>query len=411
MTESISENSMIEEEEEEDGYSDNDILHHFGHEFNYTYSGADIEQLTEIRDYERDGVHLLLSEGSVLDHRYIVKKVIGHGTFCIVWMAWDTVEEMNVAIKIIKLTSEEDCESAQDEYILNRYLSDKMTPGVKVLRFYRIFFHQRHPCLVFELVQQNTLTFIDYFDSSYVRIPQRLIKKVVKDILLALDFLHKNGVIHTDLKPENVVANKSLFPYKPFDEDTDVFHPVEDDPCTVDFKLGDIGNSCFIHAPLNSLIQTRQYRSPEVLLQREYDYSADIWSLACMTFEFTAHGHLFNPIVLNSEEEEEEETNENKDMFDSIHLSLIEAVIGRIPEEWAKEGKSYHQLFNEKGDLIYTDRKIENKSIYELLQIRAGVSQQEAQELADFLEPMLSIIPEQRPSAEELLLSPYLHDI
>ena len=60
-------------------------------------------------------------------------------------------------------------------------------------------------------------------------------------------------------------------------------------------KLCDMGNACYLDRHYSDIIQTREYRSPEVLLDGVYDESADIWSLACMLFELITGDYLFDP--------------------------------------------------------------------------------------------------------------------
>jgi len=55
--------------------------------------------------------------------------------------------------------------------------------------------------------------------------------------------------------------------------------------CEIEVKIADLGNACWVHKKFTDDIQTRQYRSLEVLLGSGYDTSADIWSTACMAFE------------------------------------------------------------------------------------------------------------------------------
>ena len=50
----------------------------------------------------------------------------------------------------------------------------------------------------------------------------------------------------------------------------------------IQVKIADLGNACWVDRHFTSDIQTRQYRSPEVIIGSEYDCSADIWSFACM---------------------------------------------------------------------------------------------------------------------------------
>jgi serine/threonine-protein kinase SRPK3 len=60
-------------------------------------------------------------------------------------------------------------------------------------------------------------------------------------------------------------------------------------------KIADLGNACWKHHHFSTLIQTRQYRSPEVILGQTYNESADIWSLACMMYEVLTGDLLFQP--------------------------------------------------------------------------------------------------------------------
>jgi serine/threonine protein kinase len=295
----------------------------------------------------------------------------------------------------------------EDESMINRHLTNHITSEAKIVQFHRYFYHHDHACMVFELASQNVLTLLNYFDDPLLGVPLNLIKKVVRDTLEGLAFMHSQGVIHTDLKPENVLSSRPLFPYGQFpgDEQALVFDPIDDDPNTITFKLSDIGNSCFVGFPNNSLIQTRQYRSPEVLLGLPYDTSADIWSLACMTFEFATGGHLFDPDLNADGEDNTSGSSDNKVLVDALHLSMIEQVMGTIPEDWARQGSEWATLYHN-GELV---KRCEDElpGVFDQL-VKHRIPEREATELADFLAPMLSIVPAQRPSAAEMLGSPWL---
>lgn len=320
--------------------------------------------------------------------------MIGRGTFCLVWSAVDLIEGREVAIKVMKRTH---CQ--MDEWIINAYLSQLMDDGCKVIRLYGAFFHDDHPCLVFELVAHSILCFLGYLDSPFVGVPIRLVKKIVRDTLESLAFMHQCGVIHTDVKPENVMSTRPLFPYSAAPS---AFHCLDDDPITVDFKLGDLGNSCHICGPVNEFIQTRQYRAPEVLLRIPYDETADIWSCGCMAFELATENYLFNP-------RPEGHCSPGRDnVCDALHLSMIEKVLGAIPIEWARTGAAYDDLYEE-GELIDVITE-DSTNLVELL-VRSGVCESDAAELAEFLAPMLEILPCRRMGAAKLLKSPWLHHI
>ena len=64
---------------------------------------------------------------------------------------------------------------------------------------------------------------------------------------------------------------------------------------SVKVKICDMGNGCWTYHHFTPEIQTRQYRSPEVIIGRDYDSSADVWSLACTVFEMITGDFLFEP--------------------------------------------------------------------------------------------------------------------
>lgn len=88
-------------------------------------------------------------------------------------------------------------------------------------------------------------------------------------------------------------------------------------------KLCDMGNACYINKHYSDVIQTREYRSPEVILEGEYDESADLWSLACMVFELVTGDYLFDP-------KKGKTYKKNDD-----HLALISELIGEVDDiDW-----------------------------------------------------------------------------
>jgi serine/threonine-protein kinase SRPK3 len=86
----------------------------------------------------------------------------------------------------------------------------------------------------------------------------------------------------------------------------------------IDFtiKICDMGNACYIDEHFSDIIQTREYRSPEVIINADYDTSADLWSLACMVFELVTGDYLFDPKKGKSYKKNDD------------HLALIAELIG-----------------------------------------------------------------------------------
>uniref|UniRef100_A0A8C3XW14 non-specific serine/threonine protein kinase n=1 Tax=Chelydra serpentina TaxID=8475 RepID=A0A8C3XW14_CHESE len=104
-------------------------------------------------------------------------------------------------------------------------------------------------------------------------------------------------------------------------------------------KIADLGNACWVHKHFTEDIQTRQYRSLEVLIGSGYNIPADIWSTACMAFELATGDYLFEP---HSGEDYSR---------DEDHIAHIVELLGRIPSHFALCGKYSQELFDHRGSI------------------------------------------------------------
>lgn len=160
-------------------------------------------------------------------------------------------------------------------------------------------------------------------------------------------------------------------------------------------KLVDFGSACWTHQHFTSDIQTRQYRSPEVLLGAEYSTSVDLWSFACICFELATGDVLFDP-----------HSGENFDR-DEDHLALMMELIGTIPRKIALGGKYSRDFFNRYGDLRHI-RRLRFWPLNKVLVEKYGFGEQDSNDMADFLVPILDFSPDKRPTAAQLLHHPWI---
>uniref|UniRef100_A0A8C2SVU3 non-specific serine/threonine protein kinase n=1 Tax=Coturnix japonica TaxID=93934 RepID=A0A8C2SVU3_COTJA len=160
-------------------------------------------------------------------------------------------------------------------------------------------------------------------------------------------------------------------------------------------KIADLGNACWVHKHFTEDIQTRQYRSLEVLIGSGYSSPADIWSTACMAFELATGDYLFEP---HSGEDYSR---------DEDHIALIIELLGKIPRKLILAGKYSKEFFTKKGDLKHIT-KLKPWGLFEVLVEKYEWSQDDAAAFTDFLLPMLELIPEKRATAAECLRHPWL---
>jgi len=156
------------------------------------------------------GGYLRVRLGDKFNRRYIVEKKLGWGHFSTVWLATDSVTGRLVALKIQK-SAVHYMEAALDEIELLSAAKQKAGHTNFVVQLLDHFDVQavngRHFVFVFELLGPDLLTLIKRY--SYQGLPMAFVKQIAKQVLVGLDHMHtKYKIIHTDLKPENVLLSQ-----------------------------------------------------------------------------------------------------------------------------------------------------------------------------------------------------------
>ena len=173
--------------------------------------GADITAEEEdSEDYCKGGYHPVSVGETFKDGRYKVTRKLGWGHFSTVWLARDNRNGKHVALKVVRSAAHY-TETAIDEIkLLNRVVeANPDHPGKRyVVGLLDSFEHKGpnglHVCMVFEVLGENLLGLIKRW--NHRGIPMPLVKQITKQVLLGLDYMHREcGIIHTDLKPENVL--------------------------------------------------------------------------------------------------------------------------------------------------------------------------------------------------------------
>lgn len=211
-------------------------------------------------------------------YRYQQEHVLGKGSFGSVLQCYDHKSQKSVAIKLLnhkpKLHSQimfelELLKKLQMDEDINQ-IEESNHSDNKIIKFIDAFDFRNFFCIVMELASFDLYTFLQR--QHFRGLTMKSLHTVARDTATGLYFMHKKGIIHCDIKPENLLFN---------------------DITLEGIKIIDFGCSCYVGKILYSYIQSRYYRAPEVVLGREYGPEIDIWSLGCVLCELVTGTPIF----------------------------------------------------------------------------------------------------------------------
>ncbi|KAI9802642.1 MAG: hypothetical protein M1825_002664 [Sarcosagium campestre] len=227
-------------------------------------------------DDERGDYNIV--NGDHLSYRYEIIDVLGKGSFGQVVRCLDHKTGGLVAVKIIRNKKRFHQQALVEVNILQKLREWDPNNKHCMINFTQSFYFRGHLCISTELLGINLYEFIK--SNNFQGFSLKLIRRFTKQLLSSLLLLKAHNVIHCDLKPENVL----------------LAHPVHSE-----IKVIDFGSSCFENEKVYTYIQSRFYRSPEVILGMSYGMPIDMWSLGCILAElFTGY-----PIFPGENEQEQ----------------------------------------------------------------------------------------------------------
>lgn len=197
-------------------------------------------------------------------NQYEVLEFLGRGTFGQVVKCWKKGTNEIVAIKILKNHPSYARQGQIEVSILHR-LSQESSDDYNFVRAHECFTHKNHTCLVFEMLEQNLYDFLK--QNKFQPLPLKYIRPILSQVLTALLKLKQLGLIHADLKPENIMlVDPSRQPFR--------------------VKVIDFGSASHVSkAVCSTYLQSRYYRAPEIILGLPFCEAIDMWSLGCVIAE------------------------------------------------------------------------------------------------------------------------------
>lgn len=242
-------------------------------------------------------------------YRYEILEVIGKGSFGQVIRALDHKTNQHIAIKIIRNKKRFHHQALEEVRILDHLRKKDKHSTHNVVHMLEYFYFRNHLCISFELMSLNLYELIK--KNNYQGFSLSLIRRFAISLLKCLRFLKKENIIHCDLKPENVLLKERG---------------------SSSIKVIDFGSSCYTTQRVYTYIQSRFYRSPEVILGLPYGPAIDMWSLGCILAE------LYTGYPLFPGENEVEQ------------LACLMEVLGVPPEEVIQAATRRRLFFDSKGN-------------------------------------------------------------
>ncbi|ORD94710.1 IPL1 [Enterospora canceri] len=191
-------------------------------------------------------------------------KAIGVGQFGQVWLARHREEGFVCAIKIFDLSKIQD--EAQVRNIRREIEIHLNMEHKNIIGMYGYFYDRNNLYCVLEYAGNGDLYgFINNETGNKDR-SEKTVRKYVRDVAEALEYLHDQNIIHRDIKPENILIG-----------------------CDGRAKLADFGWSvCDQEHRRATFCGTPDYLSPEICQKKSYSMAVDIWCLGILTYEMLA---------------------------------------------------------------------------------------------------------------------------
>ena len=358
---------------------------------------------------DNEECNLIVHVDDIINNYHIVD-LLGQGISGRVYEVYKNNDTKNrYALKIIKNKKVYRNQSLIELKIvttLNKNCSMNNHSDSHIISVYDYFFYHEHLCIIFELLNENLYQLLQH--NHLQGISLNSINFIIKQLLEAIEQVHRIGIIHCDIKPENILLKIN----------------VEKDKSDISVKLTDFGSACMKNNPIFLHVQSLFYRAPEVILGIPYTQAIDIWSIGLVAIELFLGG----PLLPGYSEYDQ--------------LSKIIKIIGKIPDLmlcrngkkisnfyiYDKEKNVYNlrgpkegEIFDDKENIYNNDFKIpynisrlddlltmKRDSKIKGIEMNNSQSSTELISFIHFLKCMITVLPEKRWTAGQLLKHPFI---
>ena len=397
----VSASAGAEEDVEDDMFAEDDDM--FAEDEQQRLAGPANAEPEAIRgkgladDWDDEEGYYNFRVGEVLCGKYEVYSNCGQGVFSTVLRARDVgwnkagagaSPAREYAVKVVRANDVMRKAAEQEVNILKKLAGADPEGKKHCIYLLDTFEYRNHVCMVFEAMNMNLREVVKKFGRG-VGINLAAVRTYAFQLLLALKLLRTCGVLHADIKPDNILVNSS----------------------NSSVKLCDLGSAMYAgDNELTPYLVSRFYRSPEVILGLPYSYAMDMWSLGCVIFELFT-GKIAFPGKSNNE-----------------MLKLMMDTKGPFPKKMLRRGSFVEKHFDNDVHMTFflvetdpvTKKPVRTainhpKIVRELkkeLEKKAGqtTDRKKLHQLADFLEQTFLLDPDRRITVNNALSHPFIKE-
>ena len=267
---------------------------------------------------------------------------------------------------------------------------NQMLERPKVLSVPKKIFHYFDDSKDFDtqLESEYESNLIDYSKSIKKYLTEK--KRISQDYEYRLKYILSSKIIQTIPEEKKQTEYINLL-------HKDLFKIFLDIDNNIRIKISNFSNACYINHHYSHENPTRQYRAPEIILGINFNETVDIWSLGCIVFELITGDCMFEPRQKN-----------NTFSKDDDHLAQFIELLGKIPKNFALSGTESKRFFTKEGKLCRINT-LHKRLLKDVLIKKYHMKKKEAENLNDFLLPMLEFCPEKRATAKQMLNHPWLN--
>ncbi|KAG5302383.1 protein kinase [Histoplasma capsulatum G186AR] len=371
------------------------------------------ETLPDYNPEEFYPVHI----GDIFNGRYQVLGKLGFGANSTVWLCRNTENRDYVALKVYIKTP---TQRMNREIVAYSYLRSSRSSHAgrahvrELLDSFELVRPNgiRHHCLVHPPLQ-ITLWGLQRLGGKPTALPQDMVRSASRYLLQALDYLHTEvNITHCDIKLSNLMLTiedaSVLTDFEEAEQKSPCPRKVVNDERTIytsrDFRrprnhawgcpvLCDFGEARVGGSYQYEEIQPEVYKAPEIIMQTDWSHSVDIWNTACVIWDMIENKHLFDA-------QDDEGFHNNR-----YHIAEMVAYLSIPPKTFQQRSPNTPLVFDEAGNwkgnpplppLSLEDSEKHLKGVDKIA-------------FLSFMRSMLTWLPEERRSAKELLIDPWLN--